>query len=68
MFSSSGGHVRTLGKSRFVDTLRGLDDFIQTRGDFGWGYTSAEDVARRDWGAVELAIGVFALDQGGSLQ
>lgn len=63
MLASGSGDVRRLWQPRLVDPLRGLDDFVQLRRDFGWGHTAAEDVPRRNGRTVEVLVGVFALDK-----
>lgn len=60
------GHVRLARQARLVEPLRGLDDLVQPRGDLGRRDAPAEDVARGDRGAVEIAVGVLALDERGA--
>ena len=60
--------VRFSREAGLVEALGGLDDLVHARGDLGGRDASAEDVPRGDGGAVELAVGVLALDEHRALE
>jgi hypothetical protein len=68
VLASGGRDVCFLRQARFVEPFGGLDDLVQTRGDFGRRDAPAEDVARGYGRAVKVAVGVFALDERGAFQ
>jgi len=68
MVSSCCRNVGSVRDVALVDTLSGLDDLVQPRGNFWWRYPSAENVSGRDGRPVEIPISVLSLDKYGSLQ
>ena len=68
MFSSSRRNVGSIGNIALVDTLGGLDNLVQPRGDLWRWYPSAENVSSRNGRSVEISVGVLSLDEHGSLQ
>jgi len=68
VISSRCRDVRSIGNTRLIDTLSGLDNLVQPRRDLrGWDPT-AEDIPSRNGGSIEISIGVLPLNQYGSLQ
>ena len=62
------GDVRFSREAGLVEALGGLDDLVHARGDLRGRDASAEDVPRGDGRAVELAVGVLALDEHGAFE
>ena len=68
VFSSSRRNIGSIGNIALVDTLSGLDNLVQPRGDLWWRYPPTENVSSRDRRSVEISVGVLSLDENGSLQ
>lgn len=68
VFSGRCRDIRSVGNATLVNTLSGLDNFIQPRRDLRRWDPTAEDIPSRDRGSVEISIGVLPLNQHRSLQ
>ena len=68
MVAFCGGDVCIFWQAGLVDAFSCLDDLVQFRGDFRRRHASTEDITRRDRRAIEVAVGVFALDKHGALE
>lgn len=68
VITGSGGNVRVFGKSTFVYALCSLNHLVQPGCNFRRRHAPAKNVRSRHGRAVEVAIGIFALDKRGALQ